>query len=157
MKRFKLSKLLLGLALFIGLSVSFTSCGIEDDGWWGGPPSGWDTFNDSRLTGYWGLVQYNSDPVYSNDANYLYFNGRGRGSYFYLQGGRRYKEQIVYYSQDSNTGTSNYQINIQYEFSSPVTMNYWFTHNGDTLWMQWRTSDGAVQTYVYDRMNRAPW
>ncbi len=98
----------------------------------GSTPAGWDTFNDSRLAGYWGLVQYSSDPVGASDANYLYFNGNGRGYYYYLQGGREYTERTVYYSQDSNTGTSNYQINIQYEYSSPVTMNYWFTHGGNT-------------------------
>ena len=101
-----------------------------------------------------GLTSCVSDD---GDWNYLYFNGNGRGYYYYLQGGREYTERTVYYSQDSNTGTSRYQINIQYEYSSPVTMNYWFTHGGDTMWMQWRTGNGAVQTYVYDRMNRAPW
>ncbi len=145
------------LLMSVLLSAGLSSCVVDGDDWWGGPPAGWDTFNDSRLAGYWGLVQYNSDPVGAGDANYLYFNGNGRGYYYYLQGGREYTERTVYYSQDSNTGTSNYQINIQYEYSSPVTMNYWFTHGGNTMWMQWRTGNGAVQTYVYDRMDRAPW
>lgn len=51
----------------------------------------------------------------------------------------------------------DFGLRIQYEYSSPVTMNYWFTHGGNTMWMQWRTGNGAVQTYVYDRMDRAPW
>lgn len=157
MKKSRLS-IIAGFTLLLGfMSAGLTSCVGDDDGWWGGPPTGWDTFNDTRLSGYWALVQYNSDPVDADDANYLYFNGNGRGLYYYLQGGRRYTEQTVYYSQDSNTGTSRYQINIQYEYSSPVTMNYWFTHSGNTMWMQWRTGNGAVQTYVYDRIQYAPW
>ncbi len=144
------------LALLLMTAFSFTSCD-GDDYWWGGPPDGWDTFNDTRLGGYWALVQYNSVPVDDDDANYLYFDGRGRGLYFYLSNGREMTEQTVYYSQDSNTGTSDYQINIQYQYSNPVTMNYWFTHNGNTLWMQWRTGNGSVQTYVYDRTSNAPW
>lgn len=153
----KILRMLCAVVIFGGIATLLSSCDLEDDGWWGGPPSGWDSNNDTRLSGYWALVQYNSDPVYNSDANYLYFNGRGRGYYYYLQNGRRYTEQIVYYSQNSNTGTSSYQINIQYEFSSPVTMNYWFTHDGNTLWMQWRTGNGSVQTYVYDRTPGAPW
>lgn len=142
-------------AMFIALCAGLTSCG--DDDWWGGPPDGWDTFNDTRLEGYWRLVQSNSEDVSLSDTNYLYFNGNGRGEYYYLRNGIQNVENTVYYSQDSNSGTSNYQINIQYQYSNPVTMNYWFTHGGSTLWMQWRTGNGAVQTYVYDRINRAPW
>lgn len=150
-------KKVFGLVILSALfCAGLSSCG-DDDSWWSGPPSGWDTFHDSRLDGYWGLSQYNGDSVTSDDANYLYFNGNGRGYYYYLQGGREYTENIVYYCQDSNSGTSNYQINIQYQNSNPSTMNYWFTHDGDTLWMQWSTSGGAVQTYVYDRMSSAPW
>lgn len=153
----KLWSVVCGLALTLGLCVGLTSCDVDDGDWWGGPPSGWNSFSDSRLDGYWGLVQYNSDYTDAGDANYLYFNGNGRGYYYYLQSGNRYTENLVYYCQESVTGTSNYQINIQYQYSSPVTMNYWFTHGGDTLWMQWRTAGGAVQTYVYDRMKSAPW
>lgn len=158
-KRFpKIAKSLMAAALVCLLSLSFTSCvGDPDDAWWGGPPYGWDTFNDSRLRGYWGLVQANSEPIGKNDANYLYFNGNGRGFYYYLNRGQQYAERIVYYSQESNTGTSNYQLNIQYEFSNPITVNYWFTHGGNTLWMQWRTNSGNVVTYVYDRWSGAPW
>lgn len=146
-------------AMLSMMSVGLSSCYIEpdDDPWWSGPPSGWNTFNDSRLQGYWGLVQYNSDQVSAADANYMYFNGSGRGYYYYLTNGTQNRERIVYYSQESNTGTSNYQLNIQYQFSSPITVNYWFTHNGNTLWMQWRTGNGSVQTYVYDKMLNAPW
>ncbi len=73
------------LLMCVLLSAGLSSCVVDGDDWWGGPPAGWDTFNDSRLTGYWGLVQYNSDPVGAGDANYLYFNGNGRGYYYYLQ------------------------------------------------------------------------
>lgn len=138
-------------------ATALTGCTDPDDDWWGGPPSGWDTLNDGRLAGYWMLVQYNSEPVSAAEANYMYFNGNGSGYYYYLDNGYREREQLRYWSQYSNSGTSDYQINIQYEYSSPLTTNYWFTHGNNTLWMQWRTSGGRVQTYVYDRIDRAPW
>lgn len=154
MKKNLMGKLALLTAVIVSLAT-FTSCG-DVDTWWGNPPYGY-TFDDSRLNGYWQLVQYNSDPVDIDDANYMYFNGNGFGYYYYLQNGRPRTEQIRYGCQDSTSGASNYQINIQYQYSSPVTMSYWFTHGNDTLWMQWQTSGGRVQTYVYDRINRAPW
>lgn len=144
------------MMLSILLCAGMTSCDSDDD-WWGNPPAGWNSFSDSRLDGYWGLVQYNSETVTSADANYLYFNGNGRGYYYYLSNGQKYVENMAYYCQNSNTGTSDYQINIRYEYSNPSTMNYWFTNSGNTLWMQWRTGNGAVQTYVYNRMSSAPW
>lgn len=155
-RKIPISRIPLLTTLAALLTITLSSCVVEPDDWWSGPPSGWNTFNDTRLAGHWQLVQYNSDPVYDNDANYLYFNGNGAGLYYYLINGYRQTESIRYWSQNSNTGTSNYQINIQYEFDSPVTENYWFTHNGNTLWFQWRTSQG-VQTSVYDRIPRAPW
>lgn len=155
-RKIRISRIPLLTTLAILLTITLSSCVVETDDWWSGPPSGWNTFNDTRLAGHWQLVQYNSDPVYDNDANYLYFNGNGAGLYYYLINGYRQTESIRYWSQNSNSGTSNYQINIQYEFDSPVTENYWFTHNGNTLWFQWRTSRG-VQTSVYDRIPRAPW
>ena len=78
-------------------------------------------------------------------------------SRYYLDNGYREREQLRYWSQQSNSGASNCQINIQYQYSSPLTTSYWFTHGGNTLWMQWQTSGGRVQTYVYDRIDRAPW
>lgn len=137
-------------------TVSLTSCD-NGDTWWGAPPYGWDTFNDTRLGGYWQLVQYNSDPVAVGSANYMYFNGNGYGIYYYRDNGYRESERIRYWSQDAVYGASNYQINIQYEFSSPLTCSYWFTHGNNTLWMQWQTGGGRVQTYVYDRVPGAPW
>lgn len=155
-RKIRISRIPLLTTLAALLTITLSSCVVEPDNWWSGPPSGWNTFNDTRLAGHWQLVQYNSDPVYDNDVNYLYFNGNGAGLYYYLINGYRQTESIRYWSQNSNSGTSNYQINIQYEFDSPVTENYWFTHNGNTLWFQWRTSRG-VQTSVYDRIPRAPW
>ena len=55
------------------------------------------------------------------------------------------------------SGASRFQINIQYEYDSPITTSYWFTHGNNTLWLQWQTSGGRVQTYVYDRVRSAPW
>lgn len=144
--------LLLTLAATLGLS----SCSDGDDYYWGNGPYGWD-FRDPRLGGYWQLVQYNSDPVPPGEANYMYFNGVGEGIYYYLQNGMRMREYLRYYCQNSVSGTSNYQINIDYQYSSPLTTNYWFTHGNNTLWMQWQTYGGAVQTYVYDRIGGAPW
>ena len=69
----------------------------------------------------------------------------------------RETEQLRYWCQDAVSGASNYQINIQYEYSSPQTTSYWFTHGNNTLWMQWTTGGGRVQTYVYDRIYSAPW
>ena len=136
--------------------TTLTGCVDTDDDWWGAPPYGY-SYNDPRLEGYWALVQYNSDPVSVGDANYMYFNGDGYGYYYYLDNGYREREQLRYWSQQSNSGASNYQINIQYQYSSPLTTSYWFTHGNNTLWMQWQTGGGRVQTYVYDRIDRAPW
>ncbi len=149
--------LILSVVALVSMA-GFTSCYPDDDDtWWGNPPYGWDTFNDTRLSGYWMLVQYNSDPVSPDRANYLFFNGNGYGYYYYLENGDRYREEMRYWCQDAVSGASNYQINIQYEYSSPLTTSYWFTHGGNTLWMQWTTGGGRVQTYVYDRIGGAPW
>lgn len=149
-----------GIAL-LAASFGLTSC--DDDPWyddWGGnyyPPNGWnDTFYDSRLNGYWELIQYNSYPVHPDDANWFYFHGNGRGQYFYLQNGDEYTQRMRYWCQYSNTGTSRYQINIQYEDGSAETTNYWFPDN-NTLMMQWMTAGGRTETYVYDRVGYAPW
>lgn len=156
MKR-KVTRIALICFAMITMAVSLSSCYIDtDDDWWGAPPYGY-TFNDNRLNGYWQLVQYNSDPVGFGDTNYLYFNGNGWGRYYYLENGDRYVEQLRYWCQDAVGGASNYQINIQYEYSSPVTESYWFTHGNNTLWIQWITDGGRVQTYVYDRIGGAPW
>lgn len=146
----KLSLLTLGLMLLPALSL--TSCG-EDD-WYPSPPYGWDSFYDNRLDGYWQLVQANDAPVGQFDTNWLYFNGNGRGMYYYYSKGERYSERIGYYCQDSSYGSSRYQINIQYEYGNPATMNYWFT--GSTLWMQWFTSNRTI-TYLYRPVNSVNW
>ena len=148
-----------GLLAVLAASFGMTSC---DDGgpWYDGyrPPTGWNnTFYDSRLNGYWELVQYNSYPVSAGEANYMYFNGDGRGEYYYMQNGYRYVEGMVYWCQQSVTGTSRYQVNIQYEGGGSETTNYWFNDNPNTLTMQWMTNSGRTETYVYDRIYRAPW
>ena len=149
---------ILGVAAIVAASLSLTSC---DDGgpWYDGyyPPNGWNsTFYDNRLNGYWELVQYNSYPVDPGEKNYMYFNGDGRGLYYYWQGGRRYTTGMVYWCQSSNTGTSQYQVNIQYEGGGSETTNYWFVGN-NTMTMQWMTTNGRTETYVYDRIGYAPW
>lgn len=87
--------------------LGLTSCYVDGGDWWGNPPYGWNTFNDTRLDGYWMLVQYNSDPVPSGNANYMYFNGNGFGYYYYLENGRPYREQMRYWCQDAVGGASN--------------------------------------------------
>ncbi|MCM1369558.1 MAG: hypothetical protein NC204_04220 [Candidatus Amulumruptor caecigallinarius] len=137
------------------MTFGLSSCVDDNDDWWN-PPQGYD-YIDNRLTGYWALVQYNSENVSAADANYMYFNGNGYGTYYYLENGYNERESLRYWCQNSNTGASNFQINIQYQYGGASTMSYWFTHGDNTLWMQWRTSGGRVQTYVYDRVYRAPW
>lgn len=146
------------LFAFVSLFMlaGMTSC-AGDDPWWNNPGYGWDSFNDPRLRGYWQLVQYNSDPVPVREANWMYFNGNGAGWYYYLDNGYQERERMRYWCQDAVSGASNYQINIQYQYSSPLTTSYWFTHGGNTLWMQWTTHGGRVQTYVYDLVDSAPW
>lgn len=138
-------------------SLSLTGCAV-DVGWDPTPPYGWnDTFYDSDLIGCWRLTTVNSAYVSGYSTNYLYFDGRGRGEYFYYDNGRPYTENIAYWCQHSNSGSSYFQVNIQYESSySPTTMNYWFSDNGHTLWMQWRNSYG-LQTYTYTYEPRIPW
>lgn len=155
MKRQLLRSLAIIAVAFV-CATALTGC-VDDDDWWDGPPYGWNIVDDPRLDGYWMLVQYNSDPVDQYDANYMYFNGNGYGYYYYLDNGYREREQLRYWCQSSVSGTSNFQINIDYQYSSPITTNYWFTHGNNTLWMQWQTGGGRVQTYVYDRIDRAPW
>lgn len=152
-----MKKIILLFSAALAFATGLTSCSDYDDQWYGTPPYGYGTFNDTRLEGYWQLVQYNSEPVSKSEANYMYFDGDSYGYYYYIDNGYRERERLRYWSQDANSGASNYQINIQYQYSSPVTMSYWFTHGRDVLWMQWTTGGGRVQTYVYDRVNRAPW
>lgn len=138
------------------IGIAVTGCGYVDP-WDPAPPYGWnDTFYDRDLTGdgCWELWQINGKQIYRDETNYLQFYGNGRGRYFYYDRGYLESERIAYWCQRSVSGTSALQINIQYEYDSPVTMNYWFTDQ-DTLWMQWRNSYG-VQTYVYRWTTRIP-
>lgn len=155
MKKFILKTVALA-SLFVASLVTLSAC-VPVSVWWDEPGPGWDSFQDYRLYGYWQLVQYNSDPVSPSMTNFLYFDGRGAGYYYYYDRGYREREQLRYWCQENYGTTSNYEINIQYQYSSPVTTTYWFTHGDNTLWMQWRTTGGRMETYVYDRINRAPW
>lgn len=143
------------MSILTALLLLLPSCG-DFNSWDPEPPGGWnDTFYDQDLTGCWQLYQVNSNYVRGDEVNYMYFNGDGRGTYFYYDRGYQETERLAYWCQRSVSGTSSLQINIQYEYGSPSTMNYWFSDN-DTLWMQWRNSAG-VQTYVYKYINRVPW
>lgn len=143
-------------SLLVIAMTTLSGCGPVNV-WWDDPGPGWSSFQDYRLQGYWQLVQYNSDPVSGYNTNFMYFNGNGSGYYYYYDGGYREREQIRYWCQDSYTSSTSYEINIQYQYGGSSTSNYWFTHGNNTLWMQWMTNGGRVETYVYDRVNRAPW
>lgn len=140
---------LLTLGVIALCGTLLTGC-VDDYGYWNPePPYGWNnTFYDSRLDGYWELVQINGYNVSRDDTSCLYFGGNGRGRYYYLCGGGWYEERTAYWCQESVNGATYYQINLQYEDGEISTMNYWFTDRGDTLWLQWRNSHG-LQTYVY--------
>ncbi|MBD5355852.1 MAG: hypothetical protein HDR88_02460 [Bacteroides sp.] len=149
---------IIGAAMLIGgSSMLFTSC-TDDDYWPYSPPSGWgaDYFYDNRLNGEWELTQANSRPVDRYETNYMDFLGNGRGRYYYYYNSRPYSEEMAYFCQRSNSNTTDYQINIQYEDGSASTMAYWFTDNGNTLWLQWLSGNQTV-TYIYSRVSYIPW
>ncbi|MCM1377990.1 MAG: hypothetical protein NC097_01540 [Clostridium sp.] len=158
MKRHVSSRILAGLVLTILATLSslcFTSCDDDDYYWNPYPPNGWDnTFYDSRLNGYWELVSTNSIAIGAYDTNWLFFNGSGRGVYYYYLNSERYSENTAYWCQVSG-GPSTYQINLQYENGQASTMSYWFD-GPSVLYMQWRNQSG-LQTYVYRRVAYAPW
>ncbi len=139
------------------LVITLSSCIIEPDEWWSGPPQAGtrSTTHVSHRTLATRAVQFGTG-LYKRCQLPLFQRKRSRPLLLSDQAGTVRVESIRYWSQNSNSGTSYYQINIQYEYDSPVTENYWFTHGGNTLWFQWRTSQG-VQTSVYDRIPRAPW
>lgn len=152
--RKKLFKGIMGVALMLTLAVGLSSC-ESDDYWYDGP--GWnDVFYDRDLNGYWELVQVNSNEVIGSEKNFLYFNGNGRGYYYFWSNGRQYVDNTAYECQYSNTGLSDYQMNLWIGNDRPSTMNYWFTNGYNTMFMQWR-ENGRPVTYVYDRIYRAPW
>ncbi len=134
-----------------------TSCG-DVTVWSPAPPNGWNTFFDRRLNGTWELVQANGRPVSGYAVNYLTFNGDGRGRYYYYDNGYQESERMAYWCQDAVSGASRYQMNIQYEYSSPTTVNYWFDQDAryDYLYMQWGTGAGVV-TYVYAAVAGPGW
>ena len=145
------------LLTIICLLLGLSSCGYVDyDGWDPEPPYGWDdSFYDPDLDGTWELYLVNSSHVYDDEVNYIQFYGDGRGYYCYYDRGYRESERIAYWCPRAVGGASSRQINIQYEYGNPSTMNYWFT-DSYTLWMQWRNSYGVL-TYVYKAIPRLPW
>ncbi|MDE5796335.1 MAG: hypothetical protein K2H75_04435 [Muribaculaceae bacterium] len=143
---------LAGLAAVCTLGLS--SC-VVDNSWSPAPPPGWNVFYDPDLNGCWQLIDANSMAVGGYDINYMEFEGNGYGYYYYYDRGYQTEERFAYYCQLSGAaGTSGYQLNIQYEYDSPVTMSYWFT--GNRLWMQW-WANGYTNTYVYQRIPHIPW
>ncbi|MBD5227431.1 MAG: hypothetical protein HDR95_07925 [Bacteroides sp.] len=147
------NRLVLILATFLAITA-FTACD-DDDIWAPLGPSGWN-YQDSRLTGYWQLINVNGSAVGGYESNFLEFFGNGDGEYYYYRNSRPRSERIAYWCQQSNTGYSNYQINIQYESGQASTMNYWFSDSGRTLYMRWNSTNG-VMTYAYARVNGVVW
>lgn len=139
------------MAMVTVCCMGFLSSCDDDDDWYG--PS---RFYDNRLNGYWELVEYNDQPVYADDVNYMYFGGNGYGYYYYWENGRRYLEDLYYESQEAVNGYSDYQLNLQYGNSRPTTVNYWF-ENRNVLCMQWMSGYNRLETYVYERVYGAPW
>lgn len=134
--------------------ATLSSCDTAPD-WGADGPYG--PYTDPYLTGPWILVQYNSDNVPVQNANWFYFNGRNGGYYyFYDAAGRRNTEEIRYWNDYDPNSNRNY-IQIQYASGSMMEGPYWYTHNGDTLWIQWTDQRGNIQTYVYDRVQTTPW
>lgn len=155
MKRMNFCRIFAGLAVAVMALGGLTAC-EDSDSWNPAPPAGWNTFYDRRLNGSWELAQANGRPVYGEAVNYMTFYGNGQGRYFYYNRGMRDSERMVYWCQYSNSGISSYQMNIQYEYSSPSTVNYWFTDGQSYLWMQWGTGSGVV-TYVYRAVDGPGW
>lgn len=126
--------------------VTLTSC---DDGnqYY---PSGY--FIDSDLLGNWQLYQVNGQYVQGTQVNYLTFSSRGRGYYYYYNRGVPYSERISYWCA---SGYNNNSITIQYADGQTSTMNYWFSDNGRSLWMNWNTTSGTY-TYVYRMVYSIP-
>lgn len=140
------TRILLPLCL---LMLAMTSCVYVDN-------NSQPAFYDSRLYGYWRLVEINYRPIYAEQANYLFFNGSGSGMYFYYDMGRRYQERMTYKCYGSSRYNDN-ELSIWYEYdTSPSTMTYYFNNSGNNLVMQFYDR-GVPTTYVYTRMNYAPW
>lgn len=158
MKKHSLIFSLLAAVLFSLGATLFSGC--TEDGYWPySPPAGWGSnyFYDSRLNGTWELYQANSSPVSDYDTNYMDFYGRGRGRYYYYSNYKPYSEEMAYFCQQSGSTTVNYQINVQYASGGASTMAYWFTDGNNSLWLQWQTGNGSTVTYIYRRVNSAPW
>lgn len=158
MKRIRVITTLAVAFVAMSLGIFLHSC-TDEDYWPYSPPPGWGAnyFYDSRLDGAWELVQANSEAVTGKDTNYLDFFGRGHGRYYYYSNSVARSEEMAYFCQKSNSSTSNYQINIQYESGGASTMAYWFTDSGNNLWMQWKTNGGQTIVYVYSRVGGVPW
>jgi len=128
----------------------FTSCD-DDDYYWGTP--GGSSYYDRDLVGTWQLVQINGITIPPADANYFSFFGRGSGTYYYHEGGREFAEDISYWSTDTYY---NSYLTINYATGRESTMNYWFTEDYQSLWMQWQTNSGTM-TYRYILVSGVPW
>lgn len=145
-------KLYFAALLAFAMSSLLTSCGTD---WYGPQPP--VNFYDSRLTGYWQLVQINGYSVSGYNTNYMYFNGYGNGTYYYYQNNRRYYESLQYWCQENRYSSSAYQVNILYQSSYDAsTMDYWFTNGTNALYLRWYDRNGTT-TYLYTRYPGAPW
>ncbi|MDE7180654.1 MAG: hypothetical protein K2N88_05600 [Muribaculaceae bacterium] len=144
---------MVGIVALLSL-IGLTNC-TSSTVWWDDPGYGW-SYRDPNLTGFWQLVEVNGYAVSNYNTNFLYFDGNGRGLYYYYDQGYRETEKLRYWAQEGYT-SSNYQLNIQYQYSAPLTSVYWFSDRFNTLWLQWVSPNGGLDTYAYRRISYAPW
>lgn len=144
-------KLLLSLSALLMLVMS--SC-IQTPSW------NQPTFYDSRLYGYWELVQINGYPTTGYDVNYMYFNGNGAGLYYYYDRGYRYDERLTYYCTKTGYSGGYNELVIQYQnsYNGPTAVDYYFSNSGNVLYMEWYDSYSRRNViYTYSRINNFYW
>ena len=142
-------KILIPLVTLI-FCLGFSSCRDDDYG-----PSRY--FYDSYLTGYWQLRQINGSWVSEYQSNYLYFDGYGRGRYYYYDRGQLYYKSLKYECYEPWDSYSDLQLNILYQGDyTPQSMNYYFSNDGYTLYLWWREG-GRTITYTYSYLKYFPY
>lgn len=147
----KRSSFLFPLLVALCACFSLTSC-EDDDYYWDPPASG---FIDGDLVGVWALAQIDGNVIAPVNANYFSFAPSGRGRFYYMDRGRRYIDDIYYWSEYGSYGKT--WLYIQYPGGSIDEQSYWFSDGARSLWMQFEDGYGRVTTYRYEYINRPPW
>lgn len=150
LKRF-LKKSVLPMMFGTMLVAGLNSCDNEE---WNDLDS---YFYDSRLKGYWQLVEVNGEAVDGYSVDFMSFNGGGQGELYYYVNTDEELENLQYTCQESVNDVSEYQINIMYDNSStPKTMNYTFDNDNQTLHLLW-IDNGVPMDYTYTAYPYEPW